>query len=110
MTLLFEQDGEHVGLLRENELNFVVHFRRIPEKDKDNKENKDKYNGEFGFDWLREEYKNSCLSYYDLKNEYDVETINEDKEYFIPWLAMFKDHKSICHADVKLQLETELLL
>ena len=77
---------------------FLVHFRRP-----------DDYRGEFGFDWMRDNYKDICNDYENLKKEYyDAEKKNEkvkinEQEYFVPWLSMFPNQ------EVKLALELELI-
>ncbi|KAA1243014.1 type VI secretion system tube protein TssD [Aquimarina sp. RZ0] len=52
------------------------------------------YNGEFGFDWMRDNYQEICENYEALKTEYNPITI-EGKEYFVPWLSMFPDQDNV---------------
>ncbi|NRS89928.1 hypothetical protein HNQ02_002862, partial [Flavobacterium sp. 7E] len=75
----------------EETADFVVNFRRLPD-----------YNGEFGFDWMRDNYKEICADYEKLKCEYTPEVIN-DAEYFVPWISMFPNQQN-----VKLKLEIDL--
>ena len=76
---------------------FLIHFRR-PED----------YYGEFGFDWMRDDYSTICNNYEELKKEYyDCEKnekveLLKDKEYFVPWFSMLPKQK-----DVKLALKLE---
>ena len=44
----------------EEALNFLIHFRRP-----------DNYDGEFGFDWMRDDYNTVCNNYKELKKEYE---------------------------------------
>ncbi len=48
---------------------------------------KENYKGEFGFDWMRGNYKDICENYEELKKEYEQITIH-NKEYFVPWLSI----------------------
>ncbi|OWW26771.1 hypothetical protein B4Q04_03565 [Zobellia sp. OII3] len=57
-------------------------------------ERPDDYSGEFGFDWMRSDYKNSCADYDKLKNEYTPTEI-EGEEYFVPWLSMFPNQEGV---------------
>lgn len=72
----------------EEALNFLIHFRRP-----------DNYDGEFGFDWMRDDYNTVCNNYKELKKEYyDCEKnekveLPKGKEYFVPWLSMFAKQK-----------------
>ena len=43
----------------EKEPDYLIHFRR-PET----------YDGEFGFDWMRDDYSTICNNYEELKKEY----------------------------------------
>ena len=78
----FEREMEEF-LPAPDDINFLVHF----EIDENN------YDGSFGFDWMRDEYKNSCDNYEELKKEYipignnNVWTPNNE-EYFVPWISV----------------------
>ena len=88
----------------EKEPDYLIHFRR-PET----------YNGEFGFDWMRDNYKEICSDYEKLKKEYYDAEKNEKvelghKEYFVPWLSMFpKQEEDELKQEVKLKIEIETL-
>ena len=73
-------------------LKFIAHIRRSS-----------LYKGEYGFDWMRNDYKTICKNYDKLKKEYTPTKI-EGKEYFVPWLSMFPKQK-----DIKLELKIEIL-
>lgn len=112
------EDEEAGGLSVSADLNFVLHFRPC-----------DTYDGEFGFDWMREEYIYTttrksidietgedvdipvdpiCLDAYQekLKAQYKVGAFEGlEKPYFIPWLAMFSNHKEKTGNDVELKIE-----
>jgi len=112
------KDEEAGGLSVSTDLNFVLHFRPC-----------DTFDGEFGFDWMREKYiyvttKKSidietgedvdvpvdpiCLDGYQekLKSQYKVGAFDGlEKPYFIPWLSMFSNHKEKTGNDVELKLE-----
>ena len=83
---------------------YLIHFRR-PEN----------YNGEFGFDWMRDDYGTVCNNYEELKKEYYDCEKNEKvelghKEYFVPWLSMFpKQEEDELKQEVKLKIEIETL-
>ena len=72
-------------------LKFIAHLRRSP-----------LYEGEYGFDWMREDYKTVCQDYEKLKKEYTPTKI-EGIEYFTPWLAMFPNQKGV---DLNLKIIT----
>ena len=90
---------------------YLIHFRR-PEN----------YNGEFGFDWMRDDYKSNIIKEFqygnETKNLNDYESLKREyydaekkekvelghKEYFVPWLSMFQGQK-----EVKLSLVVEKL-
>ncbi|MCX2761560.1 type VI secretion system tube protein TssD [Aquimarina muelleri] len=55
---------------------------------------KNDYNGEFGFDWIRNNYKNICENYQELKKEYEQINI-EGIKYFVPWLSMFPNQENV---------------
>lgn len=82
---------------KKEEPDYLIHFRR-PET----------YDGEFGFDWMRDNYSTICNNYEELKKEYyDCEKnekveLLKDKEYFVPWISMFPEQN-----DVNLLLELE---
>lgn len=82
---------------KKEEPDYLIHFRR-PED----------YYGEFGFDWMRDDYSTICNNYEELKKEYyDCEKnekveLLKDKEYFVPWFSMLPKQK-----DVKLALKLE---
>ncbi|MWW25355.1 zinc metalloprotease [Algibacter lectus] len=67
---------------------FIVNFRRPSS-----------YKGEYGFDWMRDDYITNCEDYEKLKDEYTPVTIHKN-EYFVPWLSMFPNQEN-----VKLKLE-----
>ncbi|MDO6674201.1 hypothetical protein Q4517_01390 [Tenacibaculum sp. 1_MG-2023] len=73
-------------------LKFIANLRRL-----------DNYKGEFGFDWMRDDYQTICEDYEKLKKEYTPTKIH-DKDYFVPWLSMFPQQEN-----VKLKLEVEIL-
>ncbi|WP_047790776.1 hypothetical protein [Tenacibaculum mesophilum] len=73
-------------------LKFIANLRRL-----------DSYKGEFGFDWMRDDYQTICKDYEKLKKEYTPTKIH-DKDYFVPWLSMFPQQQN-----VKLKLEVEIL-
>ncbi|WP_418500537.1 hypothetical protein [Culturomica massiliensis] len=72
------------------------------------------YSGEFGFDWMRDRnaYPGSKIHYAGisedfslLEAEYDVLDIpveNQEAKYYVPWLNMFPDNKSVTGKDVEL--------
>ncbi|OEK07629.1 hypothetical protein A8C32_17690 [Flavivirga aquatica] len=68
---------------KETDLKFIANFERLSS-----------YKGEFGFDWMRDEYKDICDNYEALKKEYNPTTIN-GKEYFVPWLSMFPKQNNV---------------
>lgn len=72
-----------VAALENTAVKFIVHF--LPH---------DAYNGEFGFDWMRDDYKTACEDYEKLKKEYTPIEINQ-KEYFVPWLSMFPNQENV---------------
>ena len=88
----------------EKEPDYLIHFRR-PET----------YDGEFGFDWMRDNYKEICSDYEKLKKEYYDAEKNEKvelghKEYFVPWLSIFpKQEDDKLKQEVKLRIEVEVL-
>ncbi|GIM57743.1 hypothetical protein CAPN006_21350 [Capnocytophaga canimorsus] len=96
-TFTLHATGQKVSAeLKEIERKYLIHFRRP-----------DNYEGEFGFDWMRDNYKEICNDYEALKKEYyDAEKKEkveiEGQEYFVPWLSMFPNQKG-----VKLNLEVE---
>ncbi len=57
-------------------------------------ERPDNYKGEFGFDWMRDNYKTICKDYNKLKKEYTPTKIH-DTDYFVPWLSMFPNQKGV---------------
>jgi len=46
------------------------------------------YNGEYGYDWLRNDYSTTCIEYEALKDEYEFLTI-EGKDYYVPYISMY---------------------
>lgn len=115
-------DNERVGELSNNSiLDFLLHFQRCKE-----------YDGEFGFDWMRDEYiymtkkkkidSNTgedievdinpiCMPDYqeNIKKEYNILLEYNEKKYFIPWLSMFSNHEEKIGHKVSLQLKLEIL-
>jgi len=94
----FEREMEEF-LPAPDDINFLVHF----EIDENN------YDGSFGFDWMRNEYKHICPYYAKLKEEYRDCNDNtlwkpQGREYFIPWVALRKGQKN-----VKLKISIERL-
>ena len=94
----FEREMEEF-LPAPDDINFLVHF----EIDENN------YDGSFGFDWMRNEYKRICPYYAKLKEEYRDCNDNtlwkpQGREYFIPWVALRKGQKN-----VKLKISIERL-
>ena len=98
-TFTLHATGQKVSAeLKEIERKYLIHFRRP-----------DNYEGEFGLDWMRDNYKEICNDYEALKKEYyDAEKKEkveiEGQEYFVPWLSMFPNQK-----DVKLALKLEII-
>lgn len=83
---------------------FIVHFRRITSEDED------KYKGGFGFDWMRDDFKEICTHHRLLEKEYEVADFKyngQDNKYFIPWLSVPANYSSKLDQKVKLQLEIE---
>ncbi len=68
---------------QEVDLKFIARLERI-----------DSYKGEFGFDWMRDDYKTICEDYEKLKKEYTPTKIHE-QEYFVPWLSMFPNQQKV---------------
>ncbi len=66
-----------------SDLKFNVQFRRL-----------DSYKGEFGFDWMRDNYKIISKDYDKLKKEYTPTKIHEE-DYFVPWLSMFPNQEGV---------------
>ncbi|ASF42456.1 hypothetical protein [Capnocytophaga endodontalis] len=92
----------------EKEPDYLIHFRR-PED----------YYGEFGFDWMRDNYHDNTVidsdyeklkkEYYDCEKNEKVE-LSKNKEYFVPWLSIFPEQeKSELKQKVKLKIEVEKL-
>ncbi len=61
----------------------------------------DTYKGEFGFDWMRDNYldkedgtKGICENQDALKKEYTPTKIH-DQDYFVPWLSMFPNQENV---------------
>ncbi|WP_375560735.1 hypothetical protein ACE193_24075 [Bernardetia sp. OM2101] len=75
---------------KENSTGYIIHLRRL-----------NNYDGEFGFDWMRKDYKKTCLSYEELKKVYQPITLT-NQEYLIPWISMFPNQ-----IGVKLRIEVE---
>ncbi len=72
-----QEEEQEVGL------KFIVRLERL-----------DSYKGEFGFDWMRDDYKTICEDYEKLKKEYTPTKIYE-QEYFVPWLSMFPNQQKV---------------
>ena len=64
-----QQSIARLWVYNPNEPDFLIHFRR-PET----------YDGEFGFDWMRDNYKEICSDYEKLKKEYYDAEKNEKVE------------------------------
>ena len=71
------------------------------------------YDGYFGFDYMRQEYKNILITEYkgkvlnnydSLKKEYDPCFLLDNKEYLVPWLCMLPNQENVV-----LTLELELI-
>ena len=78
----------------------IVHFRRP-----------DGYDGEFGFDWMRVDYKDICSNFEELEKDYESIKIY-GKPYYVPWLSIFPDdykQQSEKGKGVRLKLEIESL-
>ena len=78
----------------------IVHFRRP-----------DGYDGEFGFDWMRDDYKDICSNFEELEKDYESIKIY-GKPYYVPWLSIFPgDYKQQSEKGkgVRLKLEIESL-
>lgn len=65
------------------DITFTVQFER-----------KVDYKGEFGFDWMREDYQTISQNYEELKKEYKDAQIN-GSEYFVPYLNMFPNQSNV---------------
>lgn len=65
------------------DLKFIARFERLGT-----------YKGEFGFDWMRDNYKDICQDYEKLKKEYFPTSIYEE-EYFVPSLSMFPNQENV---------------
>ncbi|WP_027395416.1 hypothetical protein [Aquimarina latercula] len=57
-------------------------------------ERKRDYKGEFGFDWMRDNYQTVSQNYEELKKEYKETKIN-NQEYFVPYLSMFPNQEGV---------------
>lgn len=68
---------------QEVDLKFIAKFERLS-----------RYKGDFGFDWMRDNYTNICQDYENLKQEYTPTTIHGE-EYFVPWLSMFQNQTGV---------------
>ncbi|WP_083253309.1 hypothetical protein, partial [Flavivirga aquatica] len=68
---------------KETDLKFIANFERLSS-----------YKGEFGFDWMRDEYKDICDDYNKLKKEYFPTSIHQE-EYFVPTLSMFPNQDGV---------------
>lgn len=76
----------------------IVHFRRP-----------DDYDGEFGFDWMRDDYRDICSNFDELEKDYESMKIY-GKTYYVPWLSIFPDdHKQQSEKGIRLKLEVESL-
>ncbi|SHL28069.1 PAAR-like protein [Flavobacterium chilense] len=91
------------SVIEKTDADFIVQFRHL-----------DSYNGEFGFDWMRDEYlEGICIDgLEDLKKLYsNIDgspfKINSE-DYYIPWLSLFKEHRSKTGVDVRLKLSVTL--
>ena len=102
-----QQSIARLWVYNPNEPDFLIHFRR-PED----------YYGEFGFDWMRDNYHDNTVidsDYEKLKKEYYDAEKNEKvelghKEYFVPWLSIFpKQEDDKLKQEVKLRIEVEVL-
>ncbi len=80
---VIEEVEEETEEQKETDLKFTASFERL-----------DSYQGEFGFDWMRDNYNEICNDYAKLKKEYTPTTI-EGREYFVPWLSMFPNQKNV---------------
>ena len=67
----------------QTDLKFIAKFERLGT-----------YKGEFGFDWMRENYKDICEDYEKLKKEYHPTSIHEE-EYFVPTVSMFPNQENV---------------
>ena len=86
---------------------YVVVFRRLAS-----------YDGGFGFDWMREDYlTGTCIEELeDLKKIYtpfNIETKNIKTNanfgsYYVPWISIFPNHKSVVGNDVELLIKAPL--
>jgi len=89
-TTFDQQDVEATLLTSDQEeqeeeidLKFIAKLERL-----------DGYKGEFGFDWMRDDYKTICEDYEKLKKEYTPTKIH-GKDYFVPWLSLFPKQKNV---------------
>ncbi len=80
---VIEEVEEETEEQEEKDLKFIASLERL-----------DSYQGEFGFDWMRDNYNEICKDYAKLKKEYTPTTI-EGREYFVPWLSMFPNQKNV---------------
>lgn len=102
-----DDNGIEAGLTIEGQLVGVMATFRLQED----------YEGEFGFDWIRDEWHDkSAFPYlYDEENNlllekestYEIDNINGVK-YNIPSLAIYKNHKERTGKDVALSLEVHI--
>ncbi|WP_392420060.1 hypothetical protein ACF3OE_12145 [Capnocytophaga canis] len=110
-TFTLHATGQKVSAeLKEIERKYLIHFRRP-----------DKYEGEFGFDWMRDEYIEIidsnipiCKTPEILEKHYEIRNFHNQK-YYVPWLALLPfstEHKygsSINKDGANLNLELQEL-
>jgi len=90
MTIVtFEEKGlqKNVNVTCNPPPKFIVRLKR--------KEGDDGYNGEFGFDWLRDAYIGYGTLYNELKEEYTSIPITCEIDYYVPWLSMFRGQDNV---------------
>ena len=85
IQILFEDGETQTQYLQSNDdrIKAIVHFRQL-----------ENYNGEFGFDWMRDNYQMISENYEELKKYYKDAQINSS-EYFVPYLSMFPGQDNI---------------
>lgn len=110
-TFTLHATGQKVSAeLKEIERKYLIHFRRP-----------DNYEGEFGFDWMRDEYIEIidsnipiCKTPEILEKHYEIRNFHNQK-YYVPWLALLPfstEHKygsSINKDGANLNLELQEL-
>lgn len=76
---------------------YIIYFRR-----------NNNYQGEYGFDWMRDEYSEICAEFNKLEQDYQICYIYNTK-YYIPWLLIHKRQSDINNEVIKLKLELKII-